>query len=163
MDRCVEGETIISYITRTHAVTNSTPIGLLIVNYLLNTKTHPSANIIGIDSKGEQFSLYSFDLNDDIGRTDVGTMLIVGTSRFADETEKFLALEALKFYLESIERRLFDDQRLLEDVLDILNQKPRLQVHENISLYRGDSVRASIPNNTYGNSRNSKRPPILKL
>jgi len=147
MTECRRGETTVAYLTRHHSVSNSTDVGLIIINYLINTKTDPSANIVAIDNRCNQVSMYNYPLNEDIGRTGL-SQIMLATTTFEDEEAGFAALEMLKLYLDAMRPKDFDEEILLRNVNKLLGiELPRLAIREARNVeYRRESgaVRDSL-------------------
>lgn len=112
--------TFVSYISHTHRISSDTPIGTVIINYLITTHTEPTANVVGIDKSGSYFSLYGYDPFTPVGETSINHLSVSKTS-FGNSEDKIAALESLIYFLESIDGKPYEDLELLDKAVRELN------------------------------------------
>ena len=156
---CDLNETEVAYITRNRSVSNNTHVGLIVVNFLINTKTDPQANVIAVDTRGEHVSMYSYSLMDSIGSTGLKSIMLSKTV-FVNDEDKFISLEALRSYLDGLNPRHFEEEMLYEKVLYVLGTStPKLAVRD--PRVGSDTVRDSFlisPAPTIGRYERSNPP-----
>jgi hypothetical protein len=107
--------TVVSYLANTHSVDDHTPLGSIIANYLIESKSPPSANVVGVSKDGSFFSFYSYDLALPLGSYEFDHITI-SKDRFINEEQKIYSLEKLSRYLSSVRSDYFEDNLLLEKV-----------------------------------------------
>ena len=102
----------ISYIMRTHTLASVTAIGSVLINYLIDTKTHPNANIVFLNCDEGYVSLYSYDLFSPIST--ILNRLYISKDNFINESDKMYALQKLQQYILAVRSRSYEENELLE-------------------------------------------------
>jgi len=105
----------VSYITNAHSVSLGTTVGSIIVNYLIKTNTHPTANVVIHTDDCEVGSLYNYPLTDPVGNHVGSNSVRISRSQFVNDREKLYSLKALQDYLMRIRNKYYEGQHLLDE------------------------------------------------
>lgn len=127
----------VSYITHSHNVSAEGDVGLLITNFLINTKSSVAANVVAQEQDGTFTSLYNLDLYTPVG--ELGDTVVLARSGFENDIERDSALEALSDHITSRRRIPQEDRELLNQAAAVLNRRRARTVNPSITL---PSVRA---------------------
>lgn len=108
--------TLISYITDSREVVDHTPIGTVIVNYLLETKSDPNANVVYRLDDDTYESLYSYDLLQNTLADIVQDHLLIVRDTFGSPADALASLLKLQNYLENSNATFFEEAEMLAKV-----------------------------------------------
>jgi len=101
----------VSYITHTHPISGNTPLGSVLVNYLIDTRSSPTANVV-FPRIGGYESFYSFDLNEPVDN--IGANFSISKDNFVSINDKLYAMRNLRAFLIGLGELNYEDTRLLE-------------------------------------------------
>ena len=143
----------VSYLTNSHSVSPDSTVGMLIVNFLVHTRSPVNTNVVTYSPSGEFYSLYNFDLRASLAELEIGEPIVIARSGFENDADAALGIESLAGYLGTMNKRSMphQDQVLLEDALGYLSSRRTVVSRKSapsVTLERGvvrESVGGSVP------------------
>lgn len=104
----------VAYIEHKHYQEGEAPLGRLVVEYLIDNRLCPLANVIFLNDLGEYESLYDYNLFTPL--EDVTTNFRLDRANFASDKDTIIGLKALREFLVSEPKRDFERSDLLRKV-----------------------------------------------
>jgi len=117
---------LVSYITDSREVGDDTPVGRVIVNYLLETKSDPNANVVYRLDDDTYESLYSYDLSLNTLADIPQDHILLVRDTFRNPSDALISLSKLRDYLQATNTTFFEEAELLAKIAGyIVTLKPR--------------------------------------
>lgn len=133
--------TIVSHLEVGEHVVDETPIGFVILNYLIKTKVSPTANVVYSVGDNDWRSLYSYDLLSDTLADIPEEHVIITTDTFSNERDAYASITALNGFLVQLVNPSHHELELLNITSAIINPQPVYRPPPPPAKLKGDPVK----------------------